>query len=187
MKFSNPLSLNKIAQKRGYTLLFAVVISSLVLGIAAFILSVSRKQFVLASAARESSAAVYAADSGIECEVEAYNVVKQTFPVQSGSTQINCAGNSITFTFSTVTLSSADAQSMKIDTSHPVYQTPQIVLALPGNGCALMTITDGIGSDLGGYHKTVIDSRGYNIGTALSCPTAIPRTLERALRLVYED
>ena len=57
--------------QRGYTLLFAVLTASLVLGVAVFILSISRGQFLLASAARESTYAIYAADSGIECAASA--------------------------------------------------------------------------------------------------------------------
>jgi len=39
--------------ERGYTLLFAVITASILLSIAVFIVSVSRKQFILASSARD--------------------------------------------------------------------------------------------------------------------------------------
>src|SRR3989344_6514941 len=54
-------------KNKGYTLLFAVLTAALVLGVTVFILSVSRKQFILSTTARESTFAIYAADSGIEC------------------------------------------------------------------------------------------------------------------------
>ncbi len=71
--------------RRGYTLLFAVLIASLVLGVAVFILSVSRKQYLLSATARESMYAVYASESGIECAALAdnafdpFNSVTETF------------------------------------------------------------------------------------------------------------
>jgi len=80
----------KISTKKGYTLLFAVIVSVLVLSIAAFILSVSRKQAILASSARDSIYAFYAADSGLECAVE--NLAQLAVKVP-GST-ITC-GNSV--------------------------------------------------------------------------------------------
>jgi hypothetical protein len=38
---------DKMKYQKGYTLLFSIIVSSIVLSIAAFILSVSRKQFIL--------------------------------------------------------------------------------------------------------------------------------------------
>lgn len=74
--------------KRGYTLLFAVLIASLVLGVAVFILSVSRKQYLLSATARESMYAVYASESGIECATLEGNEFFYPFDVSGG--QFKC-------------------------------------------------------------------------------------------------
>ena len=80
----------------GYTLLFAVLIASLVLGVATFILGVAHKQYVLSSTARNSSYAFYAADSGIECMSKDYG----TPDLYGTSTfSFNCAGQSPSFNF----------------------------------------------------------------------------------------
>ena len=63
----------RLTYRRGYTLLFAVLVASLVLGVAVFILSISRKQYILSSTARNSMYALYAADSGLECLTAAAN------------------------------------------------------------------------------------------------------------------
>jgi len=89
----NKISL-KINSQKGYTLLFAVIVSVLVLSIAAFILSVSRKEAILASSARDSIYAFYAADSGLECAVENLNVLATS---TYHNTTFNCGGNTITF------------------------------------------------------------------------------------------
>ena len=52
--------------KKGYTLLFSVLVSSLLLAVGISILNISKKEFLLATSARDSSSAFYAADSGIE-------------------------------------------------------------------------------------------------------------------------
>ena len=53
--------------KKGFTLLFAVLISSLLLSVGIAILDLSIKEFALAAASRESQYAFYAADDGLEC------------------------------------------------------------------------------------------------------------------------
>jgi len=70
----------------GYTLLFAVIISSLVLSVAMFILSVSKKQFQLATAARESMKASYNAKSARECaeSISWVNIASSTGKVAPG-------------------------------------------------------------------------------------------------------
>jgi len=52
--------------KKGYTLLFSVLVSSLLLAVGISILNISKKEFLLATSARDSSSAFYAADSSIE-------------------------------------------------------------------------------------------------------------------------
>ena len=51
----------------GFTLLFAVLISSLLLTIGIAIFNITFKEVILASQARESQFSFYAADSGLEC------------------------------------------------------------------------------------------------------------------------
>lgn len=65
---------NKITKKyfnqnnqRGFTLLFAVIISTLVLAVGASIISIALKQVILSGVGRDSSLAFYAANTGIEC------------------------------------------------------------------------------------------------------------------------
>src|ERR1035437_10295519 len=104
------ISLKKLTSKKifgkqgGYTLLFAVLTAALVLGVAVFILSVSRGQYLLASTARESTYAIYAADSGIEC---AAKPVFSTYGLSTTSPNtIACAdaniNTTLTFTFNQV-------------------------------------------------------------------------------------
>lgn len=55
------------AARRGFTLFYAVLTSSLLLAIGLAIFNITFKELVLSSGARESSNAFYAADTGLEC------------------------------------------------------------------------------------------------------------------------
>jgi hypothetical protein len=160
----------------GYTLLFAVITASLVLGVAVFILSVSKKQYDLAVTARESMYAIYAADSGIECMATVSVSTTTAFTVP------DCAGAQIDFA------GSADfaPQSYPTFTAVPqpyVLQVPKIVM-FENERCALITIASGFDAAEPTKVKTVVESRGYNQCDA-NGPIQSTRTVERALRLTY--
>ncbi|MEY2702091.1 MAG: hypothetical protein RLY43_724 [Bacteroidota bacterium] len=53
--------------KKGFTLLFAILVSVMVLAVGASIINISLKQVILSSAGRESQFAFYAANTGLEC------------------------------------------------------------------------------------------------------------------------
>lgn len=56
-----------ITSDRGFTLLTSIILSSVVLSLGLALLDVSYKQLILASAAKQSQHAFYAADAAIEC------------------------------------------------------------------------------------------------------------------------
>lgn len=180
------LSKQKHAKKDqgGYTLLFAVLTSALVLGVAVFILGVSRKQYELSVAARNSSYSFYAADSGIDCAALAYT--NGNIATSTGAT-VACYNQILTSSFAAV---SSGFPSFLSNAVYPVYKTQQVSgsylnFALR-SGCFDLIIYDGY--DTSGVHWTVIDSRGYNYcatvgGLPNSPDTSNPATVERALRL----
>ncbi len=180
------------------------MVSSLVLAIAAFILSVSRKQFILASEARDSTVAFYAADSGIECAIETYeNNVNQSGIEFDTSQPIAavCGPNGQTFSSGTfngtlnITFNSCHNNNLCNITSDmsflddgDLYQTLPLPINLPDGSCFLLVITQGndsISNQTPPPPKVLMDSRGYNTTCTGAAPKAGPRTLERALRLRY--
>lgn len=177
----------KPTTRRGYTLLFSVIVSVLVLSVAAFILSISRKQFILSSAARDSMYSFYAADSGIECAAEHYRD-GDFDPVKiRGNTvgSVSCAGSSWTV------IPSTSAVAPYTDTVPPTDQHATSTFFMPvgyNGSCAWVKV--GFSGD-GTATTTYIESRGYNIGyndgaTPPNCSIYGPRKVERALRLVYQ-
>lgn len=167
--------------KKGYTLLFAVILASIVLSIAAFILSISRKQIILTAASRDSTIAIYAVDSGLQCAMENYTgslfstTTPFTFSCYTGNT-------SVSFT----DLEAEQIVGMGFSNNHAVYGSQAIPVYLPNGSCAKVSFTSGV-STYSGRMRVVIDSLGYSLGDSTSgCPKNNPKTVERAVRLVYD-
>lgn len=180
--------------QRGYTLLFAVLTATLVLGVTVFILSVSRKQFALSATARDSMTAFYAADAGIECAALVLDAptidISQLTPGD-----INCNGQAIAVPQGTdYSQSHPELVLTGFDPDEPFIISPplgsKIYMSLKKEdgmttyGCVLYTIYQGIGED-SGSSRLVIEARGYNLcdDDNQEPDTTSFRTVERGLRL----
>ena len=158
----------------GYTLLFAVLVSSLVLAIGISILNISKKEFLLTTSSRDSASALYAADGGIECAV--YGEMNGAFTTDVDNTsKLGCAEPNVKTNFQSISLNDPEG-------SFVFY----IKLGLDCNSCAVVTVTKAI---VDGALTETIDSKGYNIGwtdnNGGSCTVGSPKRVERALRLTY--
>jgi len=185
-------------RERGYTLLFAVLTAALVLGVAVFILDISRKQYELSVSARDSMYSFYAADSGIECAATAYRGTKGNIATSTdaGGTTIYCGslsgGNSPktigNFTYTdNLSLLPPGLQTLFSAQKHHVYYTPpdSLDFALSGGTCTDIAIYDGYDSK--GNHWTVISSDGYNHCSSSNGPdTTDPTTVDRELQLLFQ-
>jgi Tfp pilus assembly protein PilE len=151
--------------QRGFTLLIAVILSSVVLAIGLALLDISYKQLVLASVAKNSQYAFYAADSALECALYydqqlgsfAYDVPPQVSPVSLPS--ISCAGqNSISVT----------------QTSNAATSTATFSVPCSGGNSAIVQVQKGSG----GF--TAVYAYGYSV-----CSPSDPRRVERGLKVFY--
>ncbi len=61
------MKIKNLKKNKGFTLLFAVIVSTLVLAVGASIISIALKQVLLSGVGRDSQFAFYAANTGIEC------------------------------------------------------------------------------------------------------------------------
>ena len=171
---------NFTIQNRGYTLLFAVLVSSVLLGIGISILSISKKEFLIATSARDSSSAFYAADSGVECAL---------FADQSGNFNTavdNTASFKCAVPYSFI-VTPAFAPGNQVGTF-----TFYLGFGSPVKACATVSVTKQRRTD--GSIKTIIDSSGYNLGwvadvvtpaTKGTCIQASPKRVERAIVYSY--
>jgi len=182
-------SIKILENNEGYTLLFAVLTATLVLGVAVFILSISRGQYLLASAARESTYAIYAADSGIECAA----AVAANISIETGGI-LDCGGNTYEI-LGSGGMGITPGQFTRLpDGSIPnlydVYQT-SLYVGLSDNRCVYITFNKGFDSLKDGTRNLVtqIEARGYNFCTlnngTWSPNISNPRVVERAIRLTY--
>jgi hypothetical protein len=92
------------ASKKGFALLFTVLVISIILAIGLGISDVTYKQTILSSLARNSQLAFYQADSGVECGMY-FDVQGGIFPrgttaadAASKDPTIYCGDNTLTFT-----------------------------------------------------------------------------------------
>jgi Tfp pilus assembly protein PilE len=190
---------DKINYNKGYTLLFSIIVASVVLSIAAFILSVSRKQFILASVSRDSTMAIYAADSAIQCALESYykadlatsTLVNGNFVPKSAT--VNCNNELVSSPYINAPQNeSFSLYNLKNDAVFRVEETdPSQPLAFynSNNSCAFITIIQGYDATNNG-HKTIIEARGYSSNYSPPCAPNSPynpRNVERAIRLIYND
>lgn len=185
--------------KKGYTLLFAVLVSALTLAIGLSVLNISKKEFILASTARDSSYAFYAADSGLECawyyifdnNSNAFNIAKDainTNTIKCGESLVNVVG-----------VISYDDYYVNLPTSYD-SDSPGVVTfsAKFGNtgACAYVQVIKSYKSSNNqwkSYHR--IESRGYNLGWSSTNNTCDPtlndnstptvKRIERAIRVTY--
>ncbi len=175
------LKAKDLNREAGFTLLFAVLVGSLLFTIGVSIANLAVKELVLSSAGKESEKAFYAADMGTECALYFDVQVPGTFPSSVGviptdlspgdilSENIKCNGiNKIDLTYISSTLNSATTsfQIMFPDLASCAYVTvgktkPDAKKKYPGS--------------------TLIESRGQN-----DCGNRDnSRRVERALRVRY--
>lgn len=173
--------------RAGYAMLFAVLVSSVLLSIGLSIFNLTIKELVLSSSGRESQFSFYSADTGAECAL--YWDFKSSYPsvmfaTSSGSQTGNwrssfiasdvpsCVGNSMFNSFLT---------PIETSLSSAVTQFTLDITATNQQYCAIVTVTK---SDLENDDiiETVIDSRGYNT----RCDDTVnPNRVERALKVTY--
>lgn len=184
--------IKKIQFNKGYTLLFAVLVSVLVLSVGLSILNISKKEFLLSSSARESTKAFYAADSGLECA--AYFDFNGTFNYLDNNASgdpfrdqnIQCAGH-------TAQLHESVLYYERINSIN--YYT--FDLLLEGSSCVTIYVVKTPSSidpitSLAVSAETRISSYGYNLGWDSStnsgggsCTKASPNRVERAIEYNY--
>ena len=146
-------------KERGFALFVAIGVTSILLLVSMSMVNVSLKQTIIASAARESQKAFYAADNGIEC-VLYWEVINPTFPGESpfdpssaGPQDIECAGQTFTV---------GQGATSEFTLNFTPFAT-----------CAVVEVVKS-GS------QTTIRSRGRN-----SCDVNNARRVERGVRVQY--
>lgn len=164
MKFFDVKKNNK-----GFTVLFAVIVSSLILAIGLSIGNITLKQIRISSLGRESQIAFYAADSGSEC-VMYYDLIEEAFA--TSSTSISYPGPITCFDKEIMIIGVEETSNAATTTIR--VEDPDAEL------CATIEIGKYDGDGDGYSEKTTILSRGNNV-----CGSGNMRLLERGIRIKY--
>ena len=140
---------------KGFTLLFAVLVTSVALVVGVGVFDVVLRQIELSGVGRESQAAFYAADTGIECGLY-WDVKESVFGTTSPPVVVpDCLGGpvqDVVFTGGATTFT----------------------VTLQNDSCAAVRVAKEGGA-------TTILARGFNVG----CDSDSPRKVERALEATY--
>jgi hypothetical protein len=200
MKNNKPKKNNK---QKGFVLLFAVLISTLVLAVGISMISIALKQVVLSGSGRDSQYAFYVANTGAECATYWDLASSSVFMTNNNSattdTGVTCLGMRITDNDLDVD-SGGETCSNQLDNSQRwcdwqvgssnIYKTKfrisydQSGVDDPKPYCADVIVTKEIITDGGPSNglvgTTTVTSRGYN-----TCDEANPRRIERALEFSY--
>ena len=154
-----PLWIKEDPKKRGFVLLIAVLVASLMLVLASSMFNLVQKEIILSSLGRDSQYAFYTADSALECALY-WDFQQQAFSFPSGGPSIVCNG---------VTIGPVSYVGLE----QPInYQFDS------AGYCAKVSVIKHAT-----YPKTTIQARGYN-GTCAGLATN-DRSLERAVAVNY--
>lgn len=154
--------LQNIKKNKGFVILFAVTISSILLAIALGVSNIALKEVKFSTSARDTDNAFFAADMGIECAL-IHDKTSGSIFVNASSPQMSCNG-----------VSSIAA------TESPTSFWTFVISGVGENNqsCARVTV------DKRASPVTTIISKGYNIGNA-SCLSSNPDRIERELKTSY--
>ena len=164
------MKLKKIQKNKAFVLLFAVVISSIILAIALGVANISLKEINFGTSARDANDAFFAADTGAECALyydrSDNNAFKETTNEGEGSVPLimTCAGSKISFI-----------------NKPPPWSFVISGLGSTGQSCAKVTVSKDNTSIL---TTTTIISKGYNVGDK-NCSSSNPNRVERELEVTY--
>ncbi len=188
--------------KKGFALLFSILVSVMVLAVGASIINIALKQIILSGAGRESQFAFYAANTGLECAlywdlngtvVDDAGVASYVFPPPdteglrvNDTENLECSGTNIVSGDTTHGLTQTYTKSWITDQTNST--TFRIAVANEVNNadgilyCAEVTVEKtlvGVDNDI----STKISSQGLN-----TCdPDDDKRAVQRGLVLEYRS
>ncbi len=162
-----PCSMLHVSSRRGFILLFAVLVGSLLFSLGLAIAHISIKEVVISTAGKESEYAFFAADTGIECALY--------WDINVGSSAVVFPSSSNDVGRSTLTCNGTAAVPVLLLAESSTAATSTFTLNFTPSGCVKVVV----GKTVSG--STVLESRGRN-----DCGTAVnPARVERALRVKY--
>ena len=153
--------------ERGFTLLLAALISSIVLAMATSIFGIVSKEITLSSVGRDSQFAFYAADEGAECALywdSRFGYFATSAPPNVIAPDPRC-----------------DAQTLVASGRSAVYPYTMTFSFEPNGYCTTVSVQKSL--DASNAVATVIHADGFS--TTCATQTTAPRSLQRSVELRY--
>ncbi len=167
---------------KGFTLLYASLIVSLILSVAMSIAHIALTEVLLSSAGKDSQSAFYAADTGLECALYYENNVEATggarfFPYKDGNDLVGSSANDISSNLECGTVSPTSVL-VNLGANDTATTTSKFSIQTSSGICFGVVVEkkkrDAFSTDL------YIESRGYS-----SCDVGSPRRVERGLYTTF--
>jgi len=163
--------------KKGFALLVAIVVTSILLIVSFVVSNIALKQLVIATTNKDSQKAFYAANSGVECAHywDLTNPLVSPFATSTGGT-ITCNGQTISTgnqSVPTVPVTPSLIGGGGDGSPTSIFMIPVVT----NEACAVVRVTKVY---VGSVIRTTIDSRGYN-----TCNVTAARRVERGITLTY--
>jgi len=147
--------------ERGVTLLLAMLVASVMLSISGLVATIAYRKVTFTAAARDSSAAFFAADTALECAMY-WDLTKNYFADNNNSYDIECGGRN------NIEVTCVGDQSDEDDPKICSFE-----IQLPGRSAE---------ADISKFeNESTVDARGYSTNNPNS-----PRRVERAIQIQYE-
>ncbi len=176
-------------KQNGFVLLFAVILSSIILAVALGVSNITLKQLTFSTSAKSTNDAFYAADAGVECALY-YGFTTASFIDSDGNgqqgqpifglpsnyTSTDCANNLVNL--------GVDGEGVPTSNGPWVFYLLNLGGSNSGKACAQVTVT----KDL---YSTTIVSKGYNTADldggdySDQCKSSNPNRVERVLEVRY--
>jgi len=169
--------IKKIKKNKGFVILFAVVISSIILSITLGVANVTLKEVKFSTSAKETNYSFFAADTGIECAL--FNdKPPSAFPLPGSPTAMNCASALPTFV-------SLDPIGDPTGINGGTYTFYVTGLGTTGANCSKVTV---LKTKSGTDVLTTGIAKGYNVdGSYNNCnlSTLNASRIEREIKVTY--
>lgn len=184
--FLLPATGSRLQAQKGFTLLLAALVASIVLALGAAIFSIAQKQLTLSAIGRDSQFAFYAADTAAECALYwdfRFGYFATTTPDGFDVQTLKCDGQCLN--------EDVSGQCVEMDGrsgAYPYQMTSgemgffQETSSQEGGYCAEVYVTKSIDSSTGAI-KTLVHANGYSVNCASI--SVSPRALQRSVELHY--
>lgn len=154
--------------RRGFTLLMAALVASVVLSIGVAIFNIVQKEVQLSSMGRDSQFAFYTGDSAADCALY-WDVRQERFASSTPPTDVSCDGQAAPVSASTQTDPFGEWQSTTFSYEYA-----------PGGLCARVAVKK---ERVGATVETTIHADGFNV--ACAAVDTSNRALQRSVELQF--